>query len=585
MPEEIPKENDVTFMLSPPTATDPSKSSSQSMLIFCVDTSGSMAATTEIPGNYQLKEDPALEELLKELGLTRQEYQQQLLHMRPSVTYLSRLKSLQSAVQSQIDQLTTTNPDKRVAIVTFNNEVSLLGDGTKEALILAGDKLYEEERLFDAGVTFQTPDIIKNTNQKLSQTLWSLKDSGQTALGPALVCAIAMASKGTAGSQVIICTDGLANIGVGQLEDISTPDKLMEAQLYYEHIAELANEKGVTISVLTISGAECRILELGQVADKTNGEVERVNPVDLMDGFSSILAKPILATNVSIRLTLHSKLYLREPGQSDNSWVERNVGNVTEDSELTFEYGIRKSQKLEPTPTSKLEPTPTSKLEPTPEPMDLEPAAETTVPTDTEPKPKELGATAGVTRKTAALAIDGKEHLPFQLQISYRARDGSKCLRVITQAMPVTKDREEAEKTSNLGVLQTHVIKSTADMALRGDFSNPRLKCLSNQKMVYRIGNKFDRKNEYRAWSSNVAHTENTLFSAQKQEEVSYGRRLSASDGSDSDDDMEIGANKEPVKKLTKSAKKAKKVQMRASSTMSDTFSTNLYKAKKKAYK
>ena len=90
---------------------------------------------------------------------------------------------------------------------------------------------------------------------------------------------------------------------------------------------------------------------------------------------------------------------------------------MTEDSELTFEYGIRKSQKLEPTPTSKLEPTPTSKLEPTPtskleptptskleptptskleptpEPMDLEPAAETTVPTDTEPKPKELGAT------------------------------------------------------------------------------------------------------------------------------------------------------------------------------------------------
>ena len=48
MPEEIPKENDVTFMLSPPTATDPSKSSSQSMLIFCVDTSGSMAATTEV---------------------------------------------------------------------------------------------------------------------------------------------------------------------------------------------------------------------------------------------------------------------------------------------------------------------------------------------------------------------------------------------------------------------------------------------------------------------------------------------------------------------------------------------------------
>ena len=198
--------------------------------------------------------------------------------------------------------------------------------------------------------------------------------------------------------------------------------------------------------------------------------------------------------------------YFREPGQSDNSWVERNVGNVTEDSELTFEYGI-KNQKSEQMPMDYARKRPRTE--------------------------------AGVTTKT--LTIDGKEHLPFQLQITYRSKDGSKCLRVITQAMPVTKDREEAERSellllvcllvsnfhtihvlllfalaSNLGVLQTHVIKSTADMALKGEFSNPRLKCLSNQKMVYRIGNKFDRKKEYRAWSSNVAQTENHLFSAQK---------------------------------------------------------------------
>ena len=63
------------------------------------------------------------------------------------------------------------------------------------------------------------------------------------------------------------------SVGVGQLEDISTPEKLMEAQRYYEHIANLANEKGVTVSLLTLTGTECRILELGQVADKTNGEV------------------------------------------------------------------------------------------------------------------------------------------------------------------------------------------------------------------------------------------------------------------------------------------------------------------------
>ena len=49
MAEEIPTDNDVTFMLSPPTAPEGSKqSANQSLLIFCVDVSGSMAATTEV---------------------------------------------------------------------------------------------------------------------------------------------------------------------------------------------------------------------------------------------------------------------------------------------------------------------------------------------------------------------------------------------------------------------------------------------------------------------------------------------------------------------------------------------------------
>lgn len=41
---------------------------------------------------------------------------------------------------------------------------------------------------------------------------------GQTALGPALVTALDIAAKGNPGSSVILCTDGLANIGIGQLE-------------------------------------------------------------------------------------------------------------------------------------------------------------------------------------------------------------------------------------------------------------------------------------------------------------------------------------------------------------------------------
>ena len=57
------------------------------------------------------------------------------------------------------------------------------------------------------------------------------------------------------------------------------------------------------------------------------------------------------------------------------------------------------------------------------------------------------GATpSGGDSRVAPLKIDGKNHLPFQLQIEYTGKDGSRCVRVITQAKPVTRDRDVAER-------------------------------------------------------------------------------------------------------------------------------------------
>ncbi len=49
-------------------------------------------------------------------------------------------------------------------------------------------------------------------------------------------------------------------------------------------------------------------------------------------------------------------------------------------------------------------------------------------------------------KRVPPLKIDGKDHLPFQLQIEYTGKDGSRCVRVISQANPVTRDRDVAEK-------------------------------------------------------------------------------------------------------------------------------------------
>ena len=46
---------------------------------------------------------------------------------------------------------------------------------------------------------------------------FSLEESGQTALGPALLVSIVIGSQ-CPGSKVILCTDGLANVGVGAVD-------------------------------------------------------------------------------------------------------------------------------------------------------------------------------------------------------------------------------------------------------------------------------------------------------------------------------------------------------------------------------
>lgn len=45
-----------------------------------------------------------------------------------------------------------------------------------------------------------------------------IKPIGKTALGPALLASLGLMEGAKAGSQIIVCTDGLANIGLGSLD-------------------------------------------------------------------------------------------------------------------------------------------------------------------------------------------------------------------------------------------------------------------------------------------------------------------------------------------------------------------------------
>lgn len=71
----------------------------------------------------------------------------------------------------------------------------------------------------------------------------SLEEGGQTALGPALLVSTVIACQ-VPGSKVIICTDGMANIGVGNLDNLVTTEDFEVATVFYQKVSTIAKSKG-----------------------------------------------------------------------------------------------------------------------------------------------------------------------------------------------------------------------------------------------------------------------------------------------------------------------------------------------------
>jgi hypothetical protein len=467
--DELPNEDDVTFLLEP-TPAEPTTATAEasnpgddSYLTFCIDVSGSMDEKIQIKKNNE--------------AINKYENPDSLFYYEQSD--MSRLDGVKLACIETLKSIKDDNPNKLVSMVTFSNDVKFFGDCRSiRPIIDTGNRgsyndyntynrplistqqtsgIFQKLKYFARGssssqtqfsqvqddsdieqipTTLQAParpvqeigsgildnkekiialaknqdgklKPISNSYPNLEHKLKSLRTEGSTALGPALAFSIGFSTK-KKGSQVCICTDGCANVGMGTIEygDIN------KAEEFYSQIADYAKKNGVSVNVISMEGTDCKLSLLGKLADKTNGTLKIVNPLNLSEEFKSILENRIVATNVTAKLIVNEKyLYIRdeeleaeigkaidendmkkkeEINLKKKSIQEKEIGNATIETEITFEYGIKK-----------------------------------------------LGSKASKN--------DEFKELPFQLQITYTGLDGSRAMRVYTKIQKFTKDRNEAE--------------------------------------------------------------------------------------------------------------------------------------------
>ena len=386
---------------------------------------------------------------------------------RSNVTYVSRLQCAQAAVAAQLDILKRTNPGRKIALVTFNNEVTVYNGET--TTVFAGDRLNDYEKLMTAkDIPLKTADDVASA---LTDTVYSLKPTGATALGPALAVATAMAAR-VAGSKITIATDGLANVGLGSIEGTDESitseedDTVTEsaAEVFYRRVATFAAGAGVSIDVVGIDGEGCNLETLSSLPDLTGGDLSSVKPENLANVFENAAAEPTLATNVVATVLLHKALEFRESGV-EGTRVVRGLGNVRASTTVTFEYGMRRD---------------------------------------------------------AALA--GGVAIPFQTQISFVRRDGSRVVRTITRVLRSTGDRRRAEAEMRQAVIATHAMQACGVEAKeKGMYHASRVTNAAYGRLMARNRRCEADERGYAMWSAQATALDSALAVEEAEERVAVG--------------------------------------------------------------
>ena len=83
-------------------------------------------------------------------------------------------------------------PSRLAGLVTFNAEVSLIGDGSNDSRVVAGDRLSDGEALREVGRAYPLSQPVSETRERLGDRLFALEEGGPTALGPAVVVGLSM---------------------------------------------------------------------------------------------------------------------------------------------------------------------------------------------------------------------------------------------------------------------------------------------------------------------------------------------------------------------------------------------------------
>ncbi|KAK3592927.1 hypothetical protein CHS0354_011727 [Potamilus streckersoni] len=175
--------------------------------------------------------------------------------------------------------------------------------------------------------------VIRNIRSRVN----NLREAGSTALGPALAISAGIISD-IPGSEVILCTDGQPNCGIGKIDNVYTTD-------FYRRIGQYAKSNNTVLSILAVKGQPVELPDVVQCANISGGTVNILNPMEIMRQLRLIAQNYSVATAVDLTCLIHPDLEFDEHEYEGTNRLVKEVGTALKETHLTFHYKVKDPRK------------------------------------------------------------------------------------------------------------------------------------------------------------------------------------------------------------------------------------------------
>jgi len=193
-----------------------------------------------------------------------------------------------------------------------------------------------------------------------------------------------------------------------------------------------------------------------------------VNPLELQRQMRMIIDNPTLCTEVLVTAILPKGFTFSSISEDKRnhilrkgSTVERDIGNVTSDSDITYEYTV--------------------------------------------------------SSKEAAAKFVKSNQVPIQFLLEYTKKDKSKYVKVINERSKITSDRAACESCCNVSVVSLNAVQQSARIAQDQNYSLARNKLLSVQRMLARCCKTDIQQEEYSNFITMCEDLDTALLNMQKK--------------------------------------------------------------------